>query len=229
MGTGRTRCCIYIMPTYTCCWHRAALPGSVSMLPSSGGVVVPWLLLTASHHVAWRPPNWLGAVPITAQTLAVCVNAVCAAPSASLGSLSCYLGLGAVAALAPVRVAAVVAPFGPTFSKGTIGFVLGFVPGSLVTTRIFQHLCPAAPSKEDGSGVEGAEGRRVFSAAVLASGAGQLVVLACGSLWIGLKFRMGVRGTLDAGFLPFLPGLGVKSVMCGATAAAVSARVGDSR
>ena len=33
-------------------------------------ILVPWLLLTVSHHVTWRPPNWLGVVPITAQTLA---------------------------------------------------------------------------------------------------------------------------------------------------------------
>ncbi len=33
-------------------------------------MVAPWVLLTASHHLSFRPPNWLGLAPITAQTLA---------------------------------------------------------------------------------------------------------------------------------------------------------------
>ena len=49
---------------------------------------------------------------------------------------------------------------------------------------------------------------------------GQAAVLCCGSLWIGYKFKMGFRGTLDAGCLPFLPGLLVKSMLTGVVAVA---------
>ena len=67
----------------------------------------------------------------------------------------------------------------------------------------------------------GAAARHVFGAAALASCAGQLVVLGCGTLWIGLKFRTGTRAALKAGCLPFLPGLAAKSLLCGAAAALI--------
>eukprot|EP01043_Picozoa_sp_COSAG02_P079820 COSAG02_NODE_18665_length_926_cov_1.037485_1_plen_181_part_00 len=167
--------------------------------------------------------------------------------------------MGALAALGPVRLAAAEAPFGPTFSKrtndslerrsvlhwnsmpirrcsfagiGTVGFVLGFIPGSLVTRSAFDTCSlidlPAELERTGKSTVGQVLGsgavhtRHVISAAVLASGLGQLVVLACGTLWVGLKFRIGPRASLDAGFVPFLPGLVVKSLLCGAITGVVT-------
>ena len=49
---------------------------------------------------------------------------------------------------------------------------------------------------------------------------GQAAVLFFGSLWIGVKFKMGLRGTLDAGCFPFLPGLLVKALLTGLVAMA---------
>jgi biotin transporter BioY len=163
---------------------------------------------------------------------AVCVNAVCAEPSAALGSLGCYLTVGAAAALGPTRLATIAAPFGPTFSKGAFGYLVGFIPCSVVTQSVYTYLCcpttagsvaAASGAKGQRTGAGGAtSNRHAFGAAVVASGAGQLAVLACGTLWIGLQFRMGPRATLDAAFVPFLPGLTVKSLLCGAMAGLVT-------
>ena len=113
-------------------------------------------------------------------------------------------------------------------TTGPVGFILGFIPGALVTRSMFTACVPAqapgvAESEKCSEGVGastcGATARHVFGAAALASCAGQLVVLGCGTVWIGLKFRTGPRAAVDAGFLPFLPGLAAKSLLCGAAAA----------
>lgn len=110
---------------------------------------------------------------------------------------------------------------------GTVGFVVGFIPGSLATRSVFDMCAPikagdlhAELGSMKGSGAVST--RHVVGAAVLASSVGQLLVLACGTLWIGLKFRIGLRASLDAGFVPFLPGLTAKSLLCGAITGVVT-------
>ena len=107
---------------------------------------------------------------------------------------------------------------------------LGFIPGAIVTRSTFTACVPiqapgVAESKKRSEGVGastyGATAAHVFGAAALASCAGQLVVLGCGTVWIGLKFRTGTRAALKAGCLPFLPGLAAKSLLCGAAAALI--------
>ena len=129
-----------------------------------GSMLVPMALLAASHHVSFRPPNWLGAAPITAQTLALSINAISMDGQNAAVALAVYLAAGAVAALAPAQVAALAAPFGPTFSKGTMGFIVGFVPGSLITRAVFAAIWHSFHGA--GSGVQ------TFGAAVMGQNTG---------------------------------------------------------
>ena len=101
----------------------AALRAYVAGAPLVGALGL--LQLVLSHHLSWRPPGWLGAAPITAQTFAVCVNALVLERSSAAAALGLYLGAGLLATRVPA-----LAPFGPKFSRATTGFVVGFVPAA---------------------------------------------------------------------------------------------------
>ena len=169
------------------------------------------LQLVLSHHLSWRPPGWLGAAPITAQTLAVCVNALVLERSSATAALGLYLGAGLLA----TRVQALV-PFGPKFSRATTGFVVGFVLGSWVV----RWVAAALWSEEGGSG-------GVLFASAVASAVGQLAVLISGSLWLARALGLSARDALQAGFVPFIPGLLIKSGLAAAVAAVLALRCAD--
>ena len=167
------------------------------------------LQLVLSHHLSWRPPGWLGAAPITAQTFAVCVNALVLERSSAAVALGLYLGAGLLATRVPA-----LAPFGPKFSRATTGFVVGFVPGSWVVRAL------AAALWSDGSG-------GVLFASAVASAVGQLAVLVSGTLWLAHALGLSARDALQAGFVPFLPGLLIKSGLAAAVAAVLALRCAD--
>ena len=171
------------------------------------------LQLVLSHHLSWRPPGWLGAAPITAQTFAVCVNALVLERSSAAAALGLYLGAGLLATRVPA-----LAPFGPKFSRATTGFVVGFVPGSWVV----RALTAALWSTEEGGGSGG-----VLFASAVASAVGQLAVLVSGTLWLAHALGLSARDALQAGFVPFLPGLLIKSGLAAAVAAVLALRCAD--
>ena len=167
------------------------------------------LQLVLSHHLSWRPPGWLGAAPITAQTFAVCVNALVLERSSAAAALGLYLGAGLLATRVPA-----LAPFGPKFSRATTGFVVGFVPGSWVV----RALAAALWSDESGG---------VLLPSAVASVVGQLAVLVSGTLWLAHALGLSARDALQAGFVPYIPGLLIKSGLAAAVAAVLALRCAD--
>ena len=129
--------------------------------------------------------------------------------SSAAAALGLYLGAGLLATRVPA-----LAPFGPKFSRATTGFVVGFVPGSWVV----RALAAALWSDESGG---------VLFASAVASAVGQLAVLVSGTLWLAHALGLSARDALQAGFVPYIPGLLSKSGLAAAVAAVLALRCAD--
>ena len=142
-------------------------------------------LLTLSHKVSLRPYH--GAVPITGQTLAICVNGLCFRPAISTAALCLYIALG-------ISRTPALAALGPGLSDKSAGYVLGFLPCAALLGAGRQVL-----------GSWPLDVVPVFGCSVLA----QSVVLACGAAWL----RWSYSAPLSVTVRPYIPGMLLKSVL----------------
>ena len=94
------------------------------------------LALSVSHRLQLRPA-WVGAVPITGQTLAVCTNALLLQPSTAVAAVSAYIFAGLVGAIFPGGFfgTTVANAIGPPLSKNGIGYIFGMLPGASCARR----------------------------------------------------------------------------------------------
>ena len=145
-------------------------------------------LLMVSHHLYVRPPGWFGAVPITGQTLVICINALLLSQATSTLLLTLYILLGMLPAPGTKTCT-----LGPNFTRTSTGYIAGFIPGALVVANTFEALL--------------ANHTPALLAAFAASVAGQLLVLGFGTVWLIAVAQMEKREAILTGAVPFLPGV----------------------
>ncbi|MDQ7012260.1 MAG: biotin transporter BioY [Planctomycetota bacterium] len=151
------------------------------------------------------PPDY---VPMSLQTLAVLLAALCLGPRVGTLSMLIYLAVGVGG--------------GAVFAEGSKGLavLVGQTGGYLLGFVCCQPVVGMIARRRDGS----VRGWLAMIAAVLA---GNAVVFAFGVPVLGLVNGYGVGRALEGGLYPYLPGLVVKSVaavMIGRLAAPLAAR-----
>lgn len=152
-----------------------------------------WFALFTSlgAHVAIPlPPD---SVPMTLQTLAVLLAALCLGPRVGAMSMALYLLVGVLG--------------GAVFAEGSKGVLVlaGQTGGYLIGFLLCQPVVGAIARRRDGS----VRGWLAMIAAVLA---GNAVVFAIGVPWLALVNGYGPARAIEGGLYPFLPGLVVKSI-----------------
>ncbi len=150
------------------------------------------LLLVLCARLA-LPLPWTP-VPITGQTFGVMLVALLLGPRRAALALGVYLLEG----LAGLPVFQPFGPPGPArFLGPTAGYLLSYPAAAFVIGRVAE----ARPSGEDSPSV-----LRLIGALV----SGEAVMFTAGCAWLATLFRMGWKGALGAGLVPFLPGELVK-------------------
>eukprot|EP00927_Polykrikos_kofoidii_P026745 TRINITY_DN23768_c0_g1_i1.p1 TRINITY_DN23768_c0_g1~~TRINITY_DN23768_c0_g1_i1.p1 ORF type:complete len:230 (-),score=14.30 TRINITY_DN23768_c0_g1_i1:114-803(-) len=163
---------------------------------SCAKVAVALILLSFSRRVSFRAPG-AGAVPVTAQTLVLCVNGFLFHPRVSLAATCLYVWVGIAAACLPTEAKDRMMPFGPVVSMVSAGYVAGFVVSSAFLASTWAQRS-----------ISGDEIFARLLGAIATFVAAQLAVLVCGAIWLmarrGLGFNVSVA--------PYLPGLLIKAV-----------------
>lgn len=198
--------------------HPAAAPGdradqnAASFITSIAFIralaVVSFTLLTAlgAHILVPLPPD---GIPMTLQTLAVLMAALCLGPKLGSISMLLYLAVGAMGA--PVFAADSGTGMGVLLGQ-TGGFLLGFV--------LCQPVIGLIVRRRDGS-------IRGWGAMILAIVAADLIIYGIGVPWLAVTRDFSLGRALQGGLYPFLPGMVLKSaiaVMLGRLAAPRASR-----
>lgn len=149
------------------------------------------LLTVLGAQVSIPLPN--SPVPITGQTLAVVVAGASLGAWRGASSQFLYLVMGL---------------FLPVFSNGGQGWqtIFGATGGFLVAFPLAAGLMGFAAER-------GAD--RKFSLAILTFAAGQLVIFGIGVPWLKLATGMEWSAAIEKGFLVFIPGGIIKSLLAG--------------
>lgn len=150
-----------------------------------------WFVSFGAQIAIPLPPD---GVPMTLQTLAVVLAALCLGPRLGATSMLLYLVVGvAGAAVFAEGGAGAAAIFGQTG-----GYLVGFVLCQPVITSIIR--------RRDGS-------IRGWGALIVAVLAGHLVIFAVGVPWLAVVRGFGAWRAIEGGLLPFIPGLIVKAAL----------------
>lgn len=170
--------------------------------------VVSFTLLTAlGANIAIPLPPY--GIPMTLQTLAVLMAALCLGPKLGSISMLLYLAVGAIGA--PVFAANAGTGMGVLLGQ-TGGFLLGFV--------LCQPVIGLIVRRRDGS-------IRGWGAMILAIVAADLIIYGLGVPWLAVIRDLSFAQALEGGFYPFLPGMVLKSaiaIMLGKLAAPIASR-----
>lgn len=141
------------------------------------------------------PPD---GVPMTLQTLAVVLAALCLGPKWGTASMLMYVVVGIIG--------------GGVFAGGTAGWerIIGQTGGYLIAYPICQPIIAmiVRRTKPDGSWEA-----RGWGALVLAVLVGHLVIFLIGVPWLAIARGFTLGRALEGGFYPFIPGMFVKCVL----------------
>jgi biotin transport system substrate-specific component len=183
------------------------LPGSPASVAAA--TPAPWLrsagiILAASAfvavcaHIAF--PLYFTPVPLTLQPFAVLVLGLFLSPELAAASMVAYLGEGAmglpVFAPGPASAPGLAHLFGPT-----AGYLLAYPFAAMLISFWYRRS------------------RRGFLPALVSAGAGSLVILAIGALWLGMFTHASAGVVLWQAVVPFLPGDVLKVVAAAGLAA----------
>ena len=169
---------------------------AVSVWTRRAGVVLAGSALVAvCAHVAL--PLVFTPVPLTLGPLAVLFLGLLLSPRLAAATLGAYLAEGALGL-------PVFAP-GPLASTG-LAHLLGPTGGYLVAYPFAVALVSFLWRRTG----------RSFTAALAAAAAGNLAILACGAVWLGILTHTAASSALTLGVLPFLPGDALKIVAAAA-------------
>jgi biotin transport system substrate-specific component len=158
--------------------------GVSSLLRSAGIVLAGSALVAICAHVSI--PLWFTPVPVTLQPFAVMLLGLLLGPQLALGATLAYLAEGAAGL-----------PFFSPHGLGGIAQLLGPTGGYLFSYPIVAPLV---------SVLFRLWRRRSFSQGLVAAGAGNLVTLAMGAVWLGVVTHAAPMIVLSDAVLPFLPG-----------------------
>jgi biotin transport system substrate-specific component len=159
-------------------------PGAVSSLLRSAGIVVAGSALVAvCAHVS--VPLWFTPVPVTLQPFAVLLLGLLLGPQLAFATMMAYLAEGAAGlpVFTPHGLGGLLQLFGPTG-----GYLLSYPIVAPLVSVLWRR------------------GARTFSRGLLILGAGSLVTLAIGAVWLGVLTHAGPVTVLNQAVLPFLPG-----------------------
>jgi biotin transport system substrate-specific component len=177
----------------------AEAPGLVSNLARGAGIVLAGSALVAvCAHVAI--PLWFTPVPVTLQPFAVLLLGLLLAPRLAVGAMLAYLAEGAAGlpVFTPHGLGGVAQLLGPTG-----GYLLSYPLVAPLVSWLWRR------------------GTRSFSRGLVVAGAGSLVTLALGAVWLGVLTHAAPMTVLNHAVLPFLPGDVLK--VCAAAGIAVGA------
>ncbi len=164
-------------------------------LRAPGIVVGGSALMALCAHLAL--PLYFTPVPLTLAPFAVLLLGLLLTPRLALATLCAYLAEGALGL-------PVFAP-GPLASSG-LAHLLGPTGGYLVAYPFAAALISFLWRKSS----------RGFASAALSAAAGNLAILACGALWLGVLTHASARTAVTLAVVPFLPGDALKVVAAAA-------------
>lgn len=158
--------------------------GAVMSLLRSGGIVLAGSALVAvCAHVSI--PLWFTPVPVTLQPFAVLVLGLLLGPQLAFATMVAYLAEGAAGlpVFTPHGLGGVLQLFGPTG-----GYLLSYPVVAPLVSVVWRR------------------GARSFSRGLVVAGAGSLVTLAMGAIWLAVLTHAAALAVLNHAVLPFLPG-----------------------
>ena len=176
--------------------------GVVSQGLRTGGIVLAGSAVVAvCAHVSI--PLWFTPVPVTLQPFAVLVLGLLLGPRLAFATMVAYLAEGAAGlpVFTPLGPGGLLQLFGPTG-----GYLLSYPVVAPMVSSLWRH------------------GSRSFSRGLWVAGAGSLVTLAMGAVWLGIVTHAAPLVVLNHAVLPFLPGDALK-VCAAAGIAARAARM----
>jgi biotin transport system substrate-specific component len=170
-------------------------------LRRAGVVLAGSALLAVCAHVAL--PLYFTPVPLTLQTFAVLVLGLLLSPRLAAATLATYLAEGALGL--PV--------FAPSPAISGLAHLLGPTGGYLLAYPAAAALISWLWRRTG----------RSFAAAALSAATGNLVILGCGALWLGIMTHAAghslAQVVLTLAVTPFLPGDALKIAAAAAVAA----------
>jgi biotin transport system substrate-specific component len=173
--------------------------GVVSQGLRAGGIVLAGSALVAvCAHVSI--PLWFTQVPVTLQPFAVLVLGLLLGPRLAFATMVAYLveGAAGLPVFTPLGPGGLLQLFGPTG-----GYLLSYPVVAPMVSSLWRR------------------GNRSFSRGLLVAGAGSLVTLAMGAVWLGILTHAAPLLVLNHAVLPFLPGDALK--VCAAAGIAAGA------
>jgi biotin transport system substrate-specific component len=167
-------------------------------LRSANIVLAGSALVAVCAHVSI--PLWYTPVPVTLQPFAVVVLGLLLGPQLAFATMVAYLAEGAAGlpVFTPHGLGGLLQLFGPTG-----GYLLSYPVVAPLVSKLWRR------------------GGKNFSRGLLVAGAGSLVTLAMGAIWLGVLKQMPPMTLLNVAVLPFLPGDVLK--VCAAAGIAVGA------
>jgi len=146
-------------------------------------VVLGSFFVAVCAHVSI--PLWFTPVPITLQPFAVLLLGLLLSPSAAAAALVLYLAEGAVGL--------------PVFTPGSLGLLhlFGLTGGYLLSYPFAAALTAWLRRRFANRG---------FTASLVATATGSLVILLCGAAWFSIVTHQHPGTVLTLAILPFLPG-----------------------
>ena len=170
---------------------EGALSRPATWLRSGGIVLAGSALVAVCAHVV-LPLNFTP-VPLTLQTFAVLVLGLMLSPRLAAGTLTAYLVEGAlglpVFSPVPMMIGGMAHLLGPTG-----GYLLAYPAAAALISIVWRST------------------RGSFAGAIGSAAVGSLLMLGCGALWLGVLTHGAISTILTLGFIPFVPGEGLKIV-----------------
>ena len=152
-----------------------------------GGMVLSTVLVAICAHIA--VPLGFTPVPITMQTFAVLLLGLLFSPGAAFACLALYLmeGASGLPVFSPHGPGGMVQLLGPTG-----GYLLSYPFAAALASLLYR------------------KGGRRFVSALVGAGVSSIVILACGSTWLGLLTHLRPGLVFAQSVAPFLAGDAVK-------------------
>jgi len=169
---------------------------ALSLLRSSGIVLAGSALVAICAHISI--PLWFTPVPVTLQPFAVLLLGLLLGPRLAAGTMLAYLAEGAAGL-----------PVFTPHGLGGIAQLLGPTGGYLLSYPVVAPMVS----------VLWRSGSRQFSRGLVVAGAGSLITLALGAMWLAILTHAAPMMVLNHAVLPFLPGDVLK--VCAAAGIAV--------
>jgi biotin transport system substrate-specific component len=162
---------------------------TAEILRAGGIVLAGTLFVAACSHIS--VPLFFTPVPLTLQPFAVLVLGLLLGPRIAFATLAAYLAEGVLGL--PVFAPSAVALSGPAHLFGpTGGYLLAYPLAAALIASLWRSS------------------KRGFGLALLSAAAGDVLILACGAVWLALMTHGSATAVISQTVLPFLPGEALK-------------------